>query len=46
MITQIKEISKTKIMQEIYSRENEETVSFENAYKNWKIFINKLWKNV
>ena len=46
MITQTQNISKIEIMQKIYSRENEETISFEEAYKSWKIFINDLWKNV
>ena len=44
MISQTKEISKTDIMQKIQSRENEKTISFEDTYKDGKIFINKLGK--
>ena len=46
MITQTQEISKTEIMQKIYLRKNEETISFEKAYIEGKKFINKLWRNV
>jgi len=46
MINQTQKISKSEIMQKIYSRKNEETISFENAYLKGKKFINKLWRNV
>ncbi len=34
------------ILEELYSREWGETVSFEVAYENWKKYISNLHKNV
>ena len=42
MLVKTQEVSKTEILNKIYSRNNEESVSFEKAYKLGKDFISKL----